>query len=174
MKNSNLLSRSLKSISTFIILLAVMFLTGCQKEEMPEMQTTSNNQSTAKITGFTIITIDHLGGEFNQPDYKVEVISDGTVLFTGRKNTAIIGKAKYKVGPETIKNLMGLFSNGRLRNVYEFPYFKNKSAVITTFKESLGVDNITRIDYNGIKPADLIDLRTQAEQILKITKYVSK
>jgi hypothetical protein len=171
--------------SALLILAAgFVFLTGCQKDELASLNSgTGVSTDLSRVSGssiaisrvFTVLSIDHVAGRSNQPDYRVEVSNDGSVVYTGRKNTRITGEQKFLVPAATIRDLMNLFlTNG-------FNEMDNNTSgsseyqpfVTITLKSALDLSPVTRVDYNRDQSTMLTYLRTKAEGMLGISKFVN-
>jgi hypothetical protein len=175
-------------IAALLILVAgFVFLTGCQKEDLatnaPGMNSSSdlsknvrsiNNDGQAPRTvAFNMITIDHDAGKADAADYRVEVSSDGTVLFIGRRNTTTFGKYQFQVSDATITALRNLFIESNFAEMDdELPRGTGMPGVYTSFRSSLSAYPVTHVDI-GRKDSKLIQIRTKAEDILGISKYVN-
>jgi hypothetical protein len=184
----NKIGKMTKRIAASLILLAgFVFMSGCQKEDLAANNSgdnismnlaknvrSANNGAAAGITEtYAMITIDHLPSGTRTADYKVEVMSNGIVFFTGRKNTATLGMNKFEISRETMSALDLLFKESKFNQIYdELPMGMGGPKVITSFKSSASDKAITHVDYAGILPAALVEIRQKAEIILGISKLV--
>ena len=169
------------SITSFILVF-LLFFSACQKDELAStnnaVQANNENLSRQKQSAdqspFNLITIDHSAAQTHLPDYSVTISSDGTILFNGRRNTAVAGKVQFKAPQKIMTQLRVLFTEANLADMENLPSIPDLPSIATSFKAATNAETVTRIDYNNSNPRELIQLRTKTETLLKISTLVVK
>ena len=161
-----------------LMITSALFFTGCQKDDLASIQSEdAANRSEVSRKGsetvaFTMVTINHQAAQTNGRSYKIEIRNDGTVLFTGRKNTAFIGEKKFKVSPGITVNLLKMFGESNFQEIELLPYTPDLALIETSFQPDQNSEAITRIDYNNGKLMKLVELREQTEAMLDINNLI--
>jgi hypothetical protein len=122
---------------------------------------------------YTLLSIDHLNSNTDLPSYRIAVRSDGTVIFQGRKNTGVTGTHQFFICQDTVEKLRMLFLGNRFSEIEKLPTYFYLPYTSTSFREDSDSYIVSRIDYNE-KPARLIGLRQEAEDLLMISRFINK
>ncbi len=190
MKTLELNLRNLSITISFIICAtSFLSLTGCQKDELSEI-TAAQLQENSKeslheesfsaiakqnnsTNTFTMLVIDHSNAQTNLPSYKLELLANGNGMFTGRKNTAILGSKKIFVSGEMMQQVKEVLRSNKFETLENLPFVFDLPIVSTTFRLDNLSEAITKLDYNeSDKSNRLIEMRETIENMLGITKFV--
>ena len=168
----------------FILLISFFLLNGCQKDETPYVNngdvTTTNDMQNARVSKnnnegpFALLLINHSAARTNLPDYSVTVMSDGAIIFNGRRNTRFIGTHKYSASSSLIDALTRIYVKNRFSEIEELPFIFDLPSNSTSFRMDANSEIITRLDYNNPASNKLINLRIKTEELLKISHLVYK
>jgi hypothetical protein len=167
----------------FIICSSILFLTGCQKEELTQLNNTTENEGTslAKIAQntnysvYTIVNIEHFGSRTITPEYSIELRSDGIATFEGKRFTAFTGIKKFKVSLDLVDDIQAIFINGKFSKIPTLPLTMDLATITTTFKSGPDANKIIKTDYNNLNDSKmLITLRENVESLLNISSLVTK
>ncbi len=169
-----------------IMIVAILYCTGCQKEDMPVPMGATNNSgdrqtplSTSPL--YTVIKINHSGGfSTSGLSYDITVMSNGVAVFNGYRNVAKIGEVKFEVPREKMLQIAGLIKRYEFFSIEDdLSYIPDLPCVTTTctLPETTPAEvadhSRSLIDYNKGYPAALIGLRTDVELVLNISSYVN-
>jgi len=187
MKTSNNLSDS-NSIYLTAFMMAFFFIfTSCQKENIVvsssgniktislQKHAASGKKDQSQDLFFQLLKIDHSGAGTYLPDYSVTVRSDGHVTFIGRKYVGYIGKKEFDLTDEKYFELTSLLNERGFYHITDNLQLNDDVNIpvnATTYRASLSANELTLIDFNKGYPADLIQLRMQAEWILDLSYYI--
>jgi hypothetical protein len=190
MKTPDLNLRNLSITISFLFFgTSLLSLTGCQKDELSEM-TSAQLQENSKVSlqeesfsaiakqnssakTFTMLVIDHSSAQTNLPSYKLELQENGTGLFTGRKNTAILGSKKIFVTGEMIQQIKEIMRANKFETLENRPFVFDLPIVSTTFRKDKLSEAITKLDYNESDKSNiLLVMRETIEQMLGISRFV--
>lgn len=88
-----------------------------QEGSFPAISKQASPSNTLNLNSktFNLLVIDHSSAQTNLPSYKLELQSNGIGMFTGRKNTAILGSKKIYVSGEMIQQIKDIM----LENKFE-------------------------------------------------------
>jgi len=177
----NIINR--REILSFFLIVTSSFilLTGCQKDEMPQVSNTTNenqaierlsNTSNENVIGkpFTVLEINHVAMFSALPDYKIQLMSDNKAIYIGRKNTAVLGQVQMDVNPKIAAQIRAMYIKANLLQMATLELNIDLPINTTTFRANLSSDLITRIDYNK---GTLKELREKTEQLLNISNLVN-
>lgn len=166
-------------VTSFLSLVAALFfiLTSCQKEELPfvtSSSTTSSDQAGPLSSVFKMIYIDHVipAGE-NRPDYSIEVRSNRMVIFTGRRNTAVLGQKTFQLPQDLLDAAKQLFSDYDFASIVSEKIDDAASSTSVSFKESKTTDALT-ITGNDDRAQKLINFTLELEQKLQVDVYAAR
>lgn len=187
MKTLSTQNTNKSGLSALIFIIAsTLFLTSCQKDELlapsPQKGMEINHSEVSRtkanlnlpMPAFKMIVIDHSSAQTHQPSYRLEIISDGTVLFTGRKNLATIGERKFMISKQTLTNIRNMFIDGHFAQLESQQFILDLPSVETTFALQANSETITKIDNNSNNPLKLIQLRRTVENMLNISQLIFK
>ncbi len=190
MKTLDLTLRNLSITISFIICgTTFLSLTGCQKDELSELTATQPKQNTevslqeesfsaiakqnSSAKTFTMLVIDHSSAQTNLPSYKFELQANGNGMFTGRKNTAILGSKKIFVTGEMIQQIKEIMRANKFETLENLSFVFDLPIVSTTFRKDNLSEAITKLDFNeSDKSNRLIEMRETIEQMLGISRFV--
>jgi len=175
-----------RALSLLILGTSFFLLAGCQKEEMAQPNSSSDEASAAMSklglqamddaaleNTFVLLNIDHSSGTSNQPSYRVQVQSNGIVMFIGRKNTAFLGEKQLFVDQQRLAEIKSTLNAAWMDEMKILPFIADLPIVSTTYRANNHTEAITRFDYDEMnKSASLISLREKLEKMLGISKYV--
>jgi hypothetical protein len=184
MKTINQLFRKKTWLIYGVMIMFVSFISGCQKDEMPQMNNSSetenssmerNSQQLENTISYEMLSINHNKMFSTLPDYKVTLQSNGSVIFEGRKNTAFIGITKLMVPIETANEIRDLYLSLHLGKSADQPVNIDLPINTTTFKANFGKMAVSRNDYNSSRDPEmqkLIQARIETEKMLGIERLV--
>ncbi len=167
----------------FMLCSSILILTGCQKEELAQLNNTTESSGTAlaKMAQntnnlvYNILRIEHFGSRTITPEYSIELRSDGIATFEGKRFTAYTGTKKFNVSLDMVDEIKGLFMQGKFPMIQNLPLTMDLATVTTSFKSGPDATVIVKTDYNNLNDSQmLITLRENAERLLNISSLVTK
>jgi len=175
MKKANSLSRKVQSCIAVAVILLSLF--ACQKDNIMQPGTESSDVSgkiaavNPSTSAYEMIKINHISARSLLPDYEVDLFTDLTVRFTGRRNTSTMGEKIFKTDEHTFFYLKDMFESSHLFDLIPGNTPPDNSLadipqVFTTFNN--GIHTVTLVDNNTGVPKDLYQLRVKAEEMLHI------
>lgn len=186
MRTTDLLIRKLSQMlaSVVMVVFTMLCLNSCQKEDVARPVTNSNEdvhmQRDIALPAFPVsfrsIKIDHNAGKsLILPGYSVTVYSDGLVIYDGKRNVRLKGVITFKTTPEVLREINKMTS--RL-NFFNIPGLTGISqdlpTVTTTFIENeMEPRTAIIIDDMSGYPKQIVAFRTQLEQMLNLSSYLS-
>ena len=187
MKTTQSLSQSMKnSLNSFsVIILLVLFIASCKKEEasspLSSQSTASNDRyaiSEAVNLSFTEITIDHKSFNPDMPDYSVTINANGKGRFSDRKGgTYKQYYVEFKVTTSMLMSINQLYLEARLsgNDLYDVKESNDKficrNRVTTSITTKKSKEPIVWTDYNNLFPKSLVTFRTEVEDLLMISRF---
>ncbi len=143
--------KTLRSLTATILLLSaafVLILTGCQKDELispnaatPPPVDLASALNTNNSQPFQMISIDHKAGPTQAADYNVTVMSDGQIIFEGRKNVATIGIRTKNLTNDQMIKLQKYFEENNFEGIIQ----EAVSVDLATLSVAFKADKRTRV-----------------------------
>jgi hypothetical protein len=174
-------------IITGLVVVGVLsfFLKACEKDELPQINNTNTssenklsqaaptNEEVDKLAFYPVLTIEHSAAQTKLPDYAVQLNSNGTGLFTGRRNTAFIGEKKLQVSADVVKLIIERFNAENFSAMESVASIPDMPGTTTGYKADEKSEMVIKVDLGQKKvSARLMDLREYAEQMLNIRGFV--
>lgn len=170
-----IITQSLKARQILIMLcISFIALTGCKKEEMPEVKADNNQHNELReghlTTPYTMLVIEHNNSGSSLPDYDVYLRSDGTGTYRGWSNVACLGPHEFKTDAATVSYIKNLFESANFFNIQLIATHYNDPYTATTYNSTFAIKRL--IDYDQGIPQILIQIRKRAEEKLDIARFV--
>jgi len=174
--------KTFKSLTAAIYILSAAFvltLTSCQKDELisPNSATTASidQASAANVPNeqrFQMISINHHAGSTQAADYNVTIMSDGQLIFEGRKNVATIGMKTLYLSTDQMITLQKYFAGNNFEGIIQEPVSNDLATLSVAFKLDLRTRVSTRV-ANENQGSHLSAFDNKLEDYLNIKAFTT-